>query len=116
MFRTDSGGPAFPRTGFTPDMTDAGGDRLRELMGTITEPQSGMTLFDFYVGQALQGLLANSGTFGRGLPPLERAEAQAMVEQLGGAAVLYAHATMIAREKYLALPKPPKVHDPEDEG
>lgn len=115
MFKIDSGGPAFPRTGFIPDTKDAVGERLRDLLNTITEAQPGMSLFDYYVGQALAGLLANPGTFGRAMPPLERAEAQEMVQLLGGSAVVYARAVMEAREAYLNLPRKPRTHNPEED-
>lgn len=112
MFRTDTGGPAFPRPGFYPDTTDG---CVRDYGPTITEPTAGMTLFDYYVGQALAGILANSGTFGRALPPLDRAEAQQKVDELGGAAVVYAHAAMEARAAYLALPRKPRPHNPDED-
>lgn len=115
MFKIDNGGPAYPRAGFIPDTSDAVGQRLRDLMNTITEPQAGMSLMDYYIGQALQGILANSGTFGRGLPPLDRAEAQEMVKAIGGSAIIYAHAVMEAREEYLKLPRKPRTHNPEED-
>lgn len=115
MFKLNSGGAAFPRAGFYPETSGADYDRVRELFPTVTEPQAGMTLFDYYLGHTMQGLLANSGTFGRGLPPLERGDAQVLVDQIGESAVIYAHALMKARAKYLALPTEPRVHNPEDD-
>lgn len=115
MFKIDTGGPAYPRAGFIPDTSNAVGEQLRDLLDTVTEPQAGMTLMDYYIGQALQGILANPGTFGRGLPPLDRAEAQEMVKQISGCAVIYAHALMEAREEYLKLPRKPHAHNPGDD-
>lgn len=115
MFRIDDGGAAFPRTGFIPDTGNAVGERLRELMNTITEPQNGMSLMDYYIGQALQGILANSGTFGRMMPPLDREEAQEKVKEIGVACLVYARAALEAREAYLALPRKPRPHNPEED-
>ena len=115
MFKIDSGGPAFPRTGFYPETNYADIEHIRELIPTVTEPQAGMSLMDYYIGQALQGILANSGTFGRGLPPMDRAEAQELVKQISGSAVIYAHALMEAREEYLKLPRKPRPHNPEED-
>jgi hypothetical protein len=116
MFRTDTGGPAFPRPGFYPP-TNGNDDfeHIREMMPSMTEPQPGMTLFDYYVGQALQGLLANPHSLGLRVMPINKAEAEEMVNQIGGAAIVYAHAAMEARAEYLALPRKPRAHTPEEE-
>lgn len=112
MFKIDSGGPAFPRTGFIPDTSDAVGERLRDLMNTITEPQDGMTLLDWYIGQALQGMVASTARHIAWTNPEQDAHISATV---GQAAVCYAEATMVARAEYLALPRKPRPHNPEED-
>jgi hypothetical protein len=51
MSAVKDGGPAFPRAGFWSD----GGP-----CATDTQPQGGMSLRDWFAGQALAGLLAGS--------------------------------------------------------
>jgi hypothetical protein len=101
MFRLDTGGPVSPTTEGNEYPTGS----------------AGMTLFDYYAGLALQGVLANPTTFGdaRMLALLNRAEAQEKVDQIGECAVIYAHALMKARAKYLALPYEPRIHSPEED-
>lgn len=115
MFRSRNNPPAYPRSGFYPDTSGDDYDHVREMLPSITVPQDGMTLFDHYAGLALKGMLANPTTFGdaRFTALLGRAEAQDRVDQIAGAAVVYAHAMMKARAAYLELPLEPRAHDPE---
>lgn len=71
MPRIDNGGPAFPRTGFHPDTTSATGDFYRELQSTVTEPATGMTLRDWFAGQALCGHLAAHARANTPFPPCD---------------------------------------------
>lgn len=48
--------PAFPRTGYFPDVSDADGDSLRERLPSITEPQEGMSLRDYFAAKAMQAI------------------------------------------------------------
>lgn len=49
----DTGGPAFPRTGFYPDLSVVMPDDFAAAHDTRTEPEAGMTLRDWFAGQAL---------------------------------------------------------------
>lgn len=49
--------PAFPRTGYFPDTTELAGDALREVLPSITEPQPGMTLRDYFAAKAMTALI-----------------------------------------------------------
>lgn len=53
----DTGGPAFPRSGFYPDTESVDADDLRSVLDTRTQPTSGMTLRDFFAAQALRSLV-----------------------------------------------------------
>lgn len=116
MFRIRKNPPAYPRSGFYPPHGDDW-ESTRERLPTVTEPEAGMTLFDHYAGLALQAMLANPTTFGdaRVIALLGRAEAQDRVDQIAGAAIVYAHAMMKARAAYLELPVEPRAHNPEDD-
>jgi len=50
----NDGGPAFPRAAFTTELQSVGHDNLSEAGFTSTR-QSGMTLRDYFAGQALAG-------------------------------------------------------------
>ena len=72
----DDGGSAFPRTGFYPHLRDhESHDALIEKMETLTQAESGMTLRDWFAGQALAGLIANEAIVKATSNPAERAEA-----------------------------------------
>lgn len=64
MSRRDSSGPAFPRTGFSPDTAGVHKDDLAAVFSAATTPQPGMTLRDWFAGRALTGLLAWSPSDG----------------------------------------------------
>jgi hypothetical protein len=53
MSLLDTGGPAFPRTGYYPDTDECGGEALRERLPAITDPQQGMTLRDYFAAKAM---------------------------------------------------------------
>lgn len=63
MSTPNDGGPAFPRPAFTTELEMVGHDQLSEAGFTCTR-QAGMSLRDWFAGQALAGLLAwpNTGT------------------------------------------------------
>lgn len=53
-----SGGAAYPRSGYYPPHHPDGGYDLNAVKETATEPTDGMTLLDYFAGQALNGLVA----------------------------------------------------------
>jgi hypothetical protein len=54
--------PAFPRPGYYPPTSrDDDIEHLREMLPTVTEPQDGLTLRDYFAAVALQGILAGAG-------------------------------------------------------
>jgi hypothetical protein len=58
--KIDTGGPAYPRPGYWPDTTATDRDDMHAAVGTVTDPQDGMTLRDYFAAHALAGLLAFS--------------------------------------------------------
>lgn len=58
MNGSTTGGAAWPRAGFYPSTEGLQIDDLREAMGTVTEPTAGMSLRDWFAGQAMVGYLA----------------------------------------------------------
>jgi hypothetical protein len=51
---------AFPRTGFYPDTQGPlTNEAVLEMLPTVTEPQAGMDLRDYFAARAMQGELAN---------------------------------------------------------
>ena len=60
MNAKNTGGQAFPRTGFyPPDTRGVGGEHLRELLAAYTDPAEGMSLRDYFASKALQGYCSN---------------------------------------------------------
>lgn len=57
MSTPNDGGPAFPRTAFSPGV-DGGHDQLAEA-GFTTTSQAGMSLHDYFAAAALTGIMAN---------------------------------------------------------
>ncbi len=79
MSKTSNGGPAFPSHAGDPEMTDP---RNRISCG-------GMSLRDWFAGQALAGMCAFHGTYGEGNGPGNNAarayeQADAMLAARGG--------------------------------
>lgn len=58
MARSETGGYAYPRTGFYPVTDGVANEDLAQVFSAATTPQSGMTLRDWFAGHALCGLLA----------------------------------------------------------
>jgi hypothetical protein len=83
MSKTNDGGPAFARPGFESELAG------RDYDGA---PQSGMTLLDYFAGQALAGLLAFS-------PKGSRADDQYERGVAAEEAYDYAEAMVREREK-----------------
>jgi len=75
---------AFPRTGHYPDFTGCGTDRdsLRERMDTLTTPEEGMTLREWYAGLAMEGLLAGRPAGFQGTPSSVAGEAVRCADEL----------------------------------
>jgi hypothetical protein len=48
--------PAFPRPGFDIDTRGYSGDALREKMAMLNEPQTGMTLRDYFAAKMLPAI------------------------------------------------------------
>jgi hypothetical protein len=59
MARRDDGGPAYPRPGYYPDTELSDFEAVRERLPSVTEPQDGMSLRDWFAGQALAGEAAS---------------------------------------------------------
>ncbi len=58
MSKPDDGGAAFPRVGFYPAGTnEMHVEDIRQAMDTITRPENGMTLRDYFAAKAMQGLI-----------------------------------------------------------
>ena len=80
--KTSDGGPAFPRAGYYPPTDGCDLDTLRERLPSVTEPEDGMSLRDYFAGQAVMGILANSDLpdlFAKGFAPHKAAEIAYMV-------------------------------------
>lgn len=74
MARINDGGPAFPRTGYWPDTSTAGGEDMHACIASITEAEKGMSLRDWFAGQALVGFQAFVVGGWSGRMPAEMAE------------------------------------------
>lgn len=55
------GGPAFPRNGYFPHLADIDGRFHTERLASITTPQPGMTLREWYAGLLLAALIVADG-------------------------------------------------------
>jgi len=53
-----TGGAAYPRTGYRPSYDNVHPDDFHELNAATTNAEKGMTLLDYFAGQALNGLVA----------------------------------------------------------
>jgi hypothetical protein len=59
MSYTPDGGPAFPRPGHYPEKSAIHPEDLAEALETINNGQRGMSLRDYFAGQALAALIGN---------------------------------------------------------
>lgn len=116
MTRRDNGGPAFPRSGFYPPTSPASDDweRTREMLPSVTEPTDGMTLFDYYLGIALGGILANPRT-NAGQAPANRTEAAEFMRQCAVTAVGMTAVLMAARAAHLGETTPDQSPEGDEE-
>jgi hypothetical protein len=68
----NDGGPAFPRPAFTTELGNVSHDTLSEAGFTSTQ-QSGMSLRDWFAGQALVGYYTICGHIGEGIGSYDNA-------------------------------------------
>lgn len=81
--KRDTGGPAFPRPGYYPDMENTAREDFNEKFAHRSEPQEGMQLRDYFAAAALTGTLAYQGHGARQITPQEAAmEAYAMADAM----------------------------------
>ena len=105
MNEVKTGGAAFQRAGFYPDTSNVAPDDLHRAIDTITEPTAGMSLRDWYAGQALAGFLAAHADENVSLPDSRRT---------AGCCWRYADAMLEQRDQPSTLKPLPPVHEEYD--